>query len=254
MQWNKREMDWYYRGLKNSNYPQNVINYIEDFLKKEDTVIDIGTGIGTFALELAEIVRKVIAVDCSKEMLGYLEKLAEKQNLKSKIVTKSGDWNKIDFANELQINSLITAYSGQEVVGNKASLQKMQKLINDYIFLFVPGEREKHSFSSDILFERLGRDKRKHRCNYNDAEKLLNDMKIDFNKKEFIYEFGQPFLDFKEAVDFFKFHYDLENNEIKILNSFLKKHLKQKDDYLWIENKKRSVLYYWKNKRGEDND
>ncbi|MGM0438631.1 MAG: class I SAM-dependent methyltransferase [Bacillota bacterium] len=254
MQWSKREMDWYYRGLKNCNYPQNVVTYIEDFLREDDTVIDIGTGIGTFALELAEIVNKVIAVDYSKEMLGYLEKLAEKQNIKSKIITKRGDWNKIDFVNELEINSLITAYSGQEVVGNKTSLQKMQKLINDYIFLFVPGEREKHSFSSDILFNKLGREKREHRCNYSDVERLLNDMKIDYNKKEFIYEFGQPFLDFKEAVDFFKFHYDLENDEIKTLKTFLKNHLKEKEDYLWIENKKRSVLYYWENKRGEAND
>ena len=254
MQWSKREMDWYYRGLKHCNYPQNVINYIEDFLGKEDTVIDIGTGIGTFALSLAEIVRKVIAVDYSKEMLVYLKKIAAEKNLKSKIITKKGDWNKMNFGSELSINSLITAYSGEEVVGNKASIQKMQKLANDYIFLFVPGEIKKHSFSSDILFEKLGRKKRKHRCNYKDVEKLLFKLNINFQKKEFSYEFGQPFLNFKEAVDFFRFHYDLKKEEINILKLFLNNHLTEKEDYLWIDNKKESVLYYWKNNRGESND
>lgn len=254
MNWSQREMDWYYRGLKNCNYPQNVIKFIEDFLDKEDTIIDIGTGIGTFALSLAKIVKKVIAVDYSKNMLSYLERLAAEENVESNIITKRGDWNKLYFSSELSINSLITSYSGQEVVGNKYSLKKMQNLINDYIFLFVPGEREKHSFSSDILFEKIGRNQREHRCNYKDVEKLLNELEIDFQKKEFNYQFGQPFLDFEEAVSFFIFHYNLKKDEIKNLELFLKNHLKEKEKYLWIENEKHSVLYYWRNKRGVSND
>ena len=254
MNWTKREMDWYYRALKNCEYPQNVINYIEDFLLENDNVIDIGTGIGTFALSLAEIVNKVIAVDYSQSMLNYLEKLAEIRNLNSKIITKKGDWNKIKFSSDLETNSLITAYSGKEVVGNKKSIKKMQKLINNYIFLFVPGERKKHSFSSDKLFEKLGRNKRKHKCNYKDVEKILREMDINFSKKEFKYQFGQPFSDFKEAIEFFKFHYNLENSEMKVLKTFLKNNLKEKEDYLWIENEKISVLYYWDNKRGGGND
>ena len=248
MNWTKREMDWYYRALKNCEYPQNVIKFIEDYLNERDTIIDVGTGIGTFALSLAEIVNKVIALDYSKEMLAYLDKLAEKKKLKSKIITKKGDWNKIKISNEYEINSLITAYSGEEVVGTKASLEKMRELISDYVFLFVPGERKRHSFSSDILFKKLGREQRVHRCNYRDVEKLLKKMKIDFKKKEFNYQFGQPFLNFTEAVDFFRFHYNLEKNELNILKSFLKNHLKEKDDYLWIENNKQSVLYFWQNK------
>lgn len=247
MDWNKREMDWYYRAIINSDYPDIIINFITDFLHKEEKVLDIGSGIGTYTLPLAQNVKKVIAIDYSKEMLNYLKNKAREKGLISKIEVIQGDWNKIDFSNKGKINSLVTAYSGREIFGNKKSILKMKNVVNDYVFLFVPGERKRHSFSTDILFEKLGRKKRRHRCNYRDVEKILSDLKIDFNKKVFNYEFGQPFLSYKEAVEFFRFHYSLEKTETKTLKYFLDDHLIEKNEYLWMKNNKQSVLYFWRN-------
>ncbi len=246
MKWSKREMDWYNRALNNNYYPQNVINFIKRKINKRKTIIDVGSGIGTFAIPLTNIFSKVIAVDYSEKMLKYLYDKAVVNNVEEKIKIKTGDWNKIKFKDESPINSLITAYSGKEVVGNKDSIKKMQHLVDDYIFLFVPGERKKHSFSSDKLFEMLGRKKRKHRCCYLDVENMLDEFKIDYNKTNFVYNFGQPFESFEEGIEFFKFHYKVKDNNLGILKNFLRDFLKEKGDFFWIDNNKKSTMYYWK--------
>ncbi|MFW6025436.1 MAG: hypothetical protein ACOCRX_03765 [Candidatus Woesearchaeota archaeon] len=72
-------------------------------------------------------------------------------------------------------------------------------------------------------------------------------MNIDYKSKKFKYNFGQVFSDFEDAIDFFKSHYDLAQNEINVLEEFLDDHLKKIDDYLWIDNYKESTLLYWEN-------
>lgn len=244
MDWNKREMDWYHAAIKANNYPENIINFIDPLLEKDYTMLDIGCGIGTFAHELVEKVNNVIGVDYSEEMLAYLKKINYDQN--NKIKVKQGDWNKLDFSSERPINGLITAYSGKEVVGNRDSILKMESLVDDIIFFFVPGERKKHSFATDELFARLGRPKRKHTVCYEDVFKVLDSLNINYNYKHFQYSFGQPFVDFKQAVEFFKFHYNIKNEEKNILNSFLKDNLQKKGDHLWIDNLKNSTLLWWR--------
>ncbi|MFW6409501.1 MAG: hypothetical protein ACOCZR_00540 [Halanaerobiales bacterium] len=114
------------------------------------------------------------------------------------------------------------------------------------VFLLVPGESKKHSFDSDKLFKRLGRKLRYHRCYYRDVEKVLKKMGIDFKKRHFHYYFGQPFKNFGEAVDFFSNHYKIvDKEEIKVLRDFLQKRLIKKNNKLWINNYKKSTLFFW---------
>lgn len=243
MDWNQREMDWYYQALQKNKYPENIINYIEPALKKNFKMLDVGCGIGTFAQVLAGRVAEVIGIDYSEKMLDYLKNIsrAEKMNIK----IKAGDWNQLDLKSEKPINGLFTAYTGEEVVGNKSSILKMEELVDDIIFLFVPTAREKHSFSTAELFARLNRPKREHQICSLDLFKLLHQLDINYHYRDFEYNFGQPFSDFAEAVDFFEFHYELKKDERKILKSFLADNLQQRDDYLWIDNFKKSTLFWW---------
>jgi len=247
VEWTKREMDWYYKALKYNYYPQNVIDFIRPLIKDKKSVIDVGSGIGTFAMNLVNDFEKIIAVDQSKEMIDYFKNIIKNNNNKANFKFKIGDWNNIDFENDFPIGALITAYSGEEVIGNKKSINKMTNLINGYIFLFVPTNREKHSFYSDVLYERLGKMKRNRSYIAEDVKRILDKMNINYKCKKFNYNFGQIFSDFDDAVDFFKFHYDLEQSEIKVLEGFLHDYLKRRDDYLWIDNYKESTMFYWKN-------
>lgn len=243
MDWNQREMDWYYQALQKNEYPENIINYIEPILKKDYKMLDVGCGIGTFAQVLKEKVAEVIGIDHSEKMLNYLKTINKAE--KKKIKVKTGDWNKLDLKSEKPINGLFTAYTGEEVVGNRSSILKMEEVVEDIIFLFVPTAREKHSFSTAELFAKLGRPKREHQICSLDLFKLLYELEINFQYRDFEYNFGQPFSDFKEAVDFFEFHYELKKNKRTILKSFLNDQLQQKDDYLWIDNFKKSTLFWW---------
>jgi SAM-dependent methyltransferase len=245
MNWTERERDWYYAAIKANDYPKNVINFIEPFLGNDYTMLDVGCGIGTFALPLSRIVKRIIGVDYSQGMLDYLKKLKSNLSLDKNIQLRQGDWNEMNFSDEITINSLITAYSGQEVVGNRDSILKMQQLIDDIIFFFVPGERAKHSFATNDLFYRLNREERKHRTCYEDIANLLDKWGIKYNLKHFQYNFGQPFTSFSEAVQFFRFHYHIKERENETLKSFLNDRLKKKGDLLWIDNLKKSTLFWW---------
>ncbi|OGZ18968.1 MAG: ribosomal RNA small subunit methyltransferase A [Candidatus Nealsonbacteria bacterium RBG_13_42_11] len=64
-------------------------------LKENDTVLEIGSGIGTLTLELAKKVKKVIAVEKDLKMCGILQDLLESQNVRNVEIIK-GDILKIN--------------------------------------------------------------------------------------------------------------------------------------------------------------
>ncbi|MFV9511128.1 class I SAM-dependent methyltransferase [Tepidibacillus sp. LV47] len=59
--------------------PDKVLQYLD--LKKEDTVLDLGAGTGYFSLPIAKLVKKVIAVDVSEEMLSHLKQEMKREKI-----------------------------------------------------------------------------------------------------------------------------------------------------------------------------
>ncbi len=247
MRWDEKEIYWYEQALEFNYYPENFIDFFQPLLPAEKKVLDIGCGIGAFARAMAKRGIKVTALDKSREALNHLKKVKLEKKFADQINLQEGDWQ--NFAGKYSADTwpaIFSSYSGPQVMGQKASLEKMNLLASDIILLLLPSEKRKHSFGSDELFNRLERPLRQHDCSYQDTAEILHGWGIDYQSKHFCYQFGQPFTDFNEAVQFFSNHYHIETKEEKnVLKEFLRERLTSRGRNLWIDNHKKSTLLYW---------
>lgn len=117
---------------------------IVDFLEREgyfvrdDTVLDVGSGPGTFAFHFATMARKVTAIDTSKGMLDSLRKGAMEQGIET-IETARVDWK--DFQGgeyDLVFSSLSPAIDGPEALLRMESFSRRSCA---YITFGHPDER-----------------------------------------------------------------------------------------------------------------
>ncbi len=76
--WNKKATDMN-KKIHNGFYNDTIEKSIS--FDKEDTLLDIGCGPGTFSLRFAPLVKHVSAFDFSSKMLEVLEENAKKQNI-----------------------------------------------------------------------------------------------------------------------------------------------------------------------------
>ncbi|MCK5683684.1 class I SAM-dependent methyltransferase [bacterium] len=71
---------------------------VDDYGIDIGTGIDIGAGTGGFACEIAKITRlKIFALDKRKEMIKFMEKRIENENLTGRVIPESGDAHKLPF-------------------------------------------------------------------------------------------------------------------------------------------------------------
>ena len=73
---------------------KKIINYGQ--LTKEDTVLEIGPGIGTLTIELAKKAGKVIAIEQDTTIFNILKRRLEKENI-TNVELINGDAVKVDF-------------------------------------------------------------------------------------------------------------------------------------------------------------
>lgn len=73
---------------------KKIINYAN--LTKEDTVLEIGPGIGTLTIELAKRAKKVIAIEQDETIFNILKKRLEKEKIDN-VELINGDAVKVDF-------------------------------------------------------------------------------------------------------------------------------------------------------------
>lgn len=100
--WNKRAED-YANYIRTSNYEhgRKIVDIFEreGILKPDFEVLDIGAGPGSVSIPFAEVVKKVTAVEPTKEMVKHLMKNAEEKGLQNiKIINKKwGELNTAEF-------------------------------------------------------------------------------------------------------------------------------------------------------------
>ena len=81
---------WYYARFRRG-YPQSFYKHIIKIFKlnKESRALDLGTGTGQIAIPLAQIVKKVVAIDPNEEMLCEGKSLALKKRISNIIWVKA---------------------------------------------------------------------------------------------------------------------------------------------------------------------
>ena len=76
-------------------YGQRIIEVIKGIVNPDFEVLDVGAGPGTLAIPLAKMVKKVTALDASKEMLWVIEESAAERGIEN-IETINRKWQAVD--------------------------------------------------------------------------------------------------------------------------------------------------------------
>ncbi len=111
---------------------QNPQKIVGEYVKKGDTIIDLGCGPGFFTIEMAKMVGpkgEVIAVDLQREMLAKLEKKAEKQELGNRIVGHLCPQESIGLGPDVAANFILAFYMVHETPDQKQFLEEIKPLL-----------------------------------------------------------------------------------------------------------------------------
>jgi len=113
-----------------------LMQFVLGRLEAEDTVLDVGAGVGRWSIPMALICRKVTALDKLPGMLGIIREKASHLNLET-IETVQGDWQEADLEPHDYVLSSHAAYASPDVV---AYAHKMERLSRKacYLVLRVP--------------------------------------------------------------------------------------------------------------------
>ena len=103
-------------------------------LEKSYSVLDIGSGPGTLALPLAEMVKKVTAIDYSMKMLEILKQRAKTKNLTNIECIHSSwesDWDSLNIAPA----DIAIASRSMNVADLSSALDKLDRFATKYVFI-----------------------------------------------------------------------------------------------------------------------
>lgn len=119
-------------------WDQGVIN-------SESTVLDIGCGTGQFAVELSKVVKQVVGLDFSENMLMYAKQNAETAGLTNIELVKS-DWD--SFQSDQHFDFVLASMS--PAIYSPAQLDKMLGFCTGYGYISAFVER--HSALKEQLY------------------------------------------------------------------------------------------------------
>ncbi len=111
---------------------QNPQKIVGEYVKKGDTIIDLGCGPGFFTVEMAKMAGpkgKVIAVDLQKQMLAKLEKKSKKLGLEARIVRHLCPEDAIGLGPDIAADFILAFYMIHETPDQKRFLEKIKPLL-----------------------------------------------------------------------------------------------------------------------------
>jgi ubiquinone/menaquinone biosynthesis C-methylase UbiE len=129
---------------------ENILKKILEHapLKPEMTVLDYGAGTGLISLKIAPNVKKVVAVDQSREMLKMLERKQSATSLNN-IEVVHGDLERGEL-NIPKVDMIITSMTFHHMENISLAVDHFQKLLKEEGFLAVADlEKESGDFHAD---------------------------------------------------------------------------------------------------------
>ncbi len=100
-----------------------LMEFVMGRMQADDTVLDIGAGIGRWSIPLARVCRKVTALDSQPRMLEILGANAAAENV-TNIETILGDWSVVEVAPHDHVLSSHSTYLSPDIVGFARKMER----------------------------------------------------------------------------------------------------------------------------------
>jgi SAM-dependent methyltransferase len=215
-------------------------------LTPESRILDIGSGPGTLAIPLSEIVTHVTAVEPSEGMLNALkERIAEDGINNIDCVNKR--WEDIETGADIEssYDIVIASYSlGMPDI--REAIRKMEEVSSKYVCLYWFAGDASWDINYKALWPSL------HGTEYYPSPKcnvlynVLYDMGIYPNITVFPFEHIHRFSSEDDAVEHFKSYYKIsEEKQVEILRNYLKDHLEIDNNSVILRAMNTRVKLWW---------
>lgn len=190
--WTKESIEWYINAAEYTGYPEILCEQLREFFEKDDTVYDIGCGLGHIDFLLSPYVKQITGVDVDADVLELMQQKIGREHL-ANVKTMHVDWKELrgelcDVALACSFGSLrrdlgtlLSLCRKRLIIVKRNALMKEDGFITEY--------NMKNGSAKD--------------------EAYLNEQGISYQLKTFVADFGQPFKSEKEARRFID-HYKLE--------------------------------------------
>lgn len=213
-------------------------------LGERDTVVDIGPGTGTLTTAVSRYVKHVTAIEPSEAMLSVLKKNLRENRIKN-IQCLHKRWEEVIPQVDAVPHDVVLASFSLTMRDIKASVEKMLALARKYVCLFTFVGNP--AWDYEVLWPRLFGEDYFIGPDYMDLYLVLHSMGIRANVEIHRNEHTQTFESLEDAVEFWKHNISIHSPEDeKVVRSYLKGHLTEKEGRLCSEHDMQSAMIWWK--------
>ena len=246
--WNEKA-EKFAKSLHSPSGRKEVLDFLDRFKwDKDETVLDIGAGPGSYAIPLAKKVSFITATDLAGDMLALLDKQAKTEQVKN-IETIQGRWLDIELSKKfdtvLSLNSLgVSAVDSNNSTHLDKALEKLRDVTNRRLIILIPhadsvadSEMRRDLGLSDDSIQR-----RRIACLYAALvdKGMLSDLNIIKKPVRWTFE------NIQEAVTVMARKISLEDqSKRELLKKHLSKRLINENNKLVLNYKISQALFYW---------
>jgi SAM-dependent methyltransferase len=236
--WPDFSFEMYKRACDELNYPEEPFSkYINEFIKEDDVVADIGCGIGIPAMYISKRCKRVIAIDNNKESLDYFNKEIIKNDIKN-IEIVHGAWPTV----ELEPCDVAIAFYVSKIADSKESLAALVNAVKHGGMITSRGSNEDDGFYNSLA-TRLGVPSRSYGCsNGCYLRGRLEMLGCKVKCEQISHEFGQPVNDIDEAAKFIWWQLQLDSSYLEQIKMIAGDYIINRNGKLYIPKLRSSCL------------
>lgn len=139
--WDQRAEGFRRATQRRSGEPDRVLELVSAQVTPQTTVLDVGAGVGRYALPLAAQARRVVAVEPSEGMRGYLEADLKQQGL-ANVEVVAARWEEVVVA---PADVVLCSHVVYTVTDIRGFLEKLQAHTKGHCFMVIrTRERDAH--------------------------------------------------------------------------------------------------------------
>jgi len=228
MEWTEDMIRFMNDASSYSDYFEFLAEALNPYIEKSNYVCDAGCGLGHLSLSLSSYCKEVVGIDINSNAIQQLNRSISKLGL-SNVSSLVADLN--TFAPSTKFDLMIFNYFGsmEQIIQikDRCCLGKAIVVKRNYKnHRFSIGENPITSFTGDTAVD------------------FLIKNRIPYQEKIFSHEFGQPFRNLDDAVEFFKL-YSRDENPNLVNQDSVKERLEKTENEIfpyYLKNRKESRI------------
>lgn len=231
--WSEKTLNWLENAAEFTGYYESIAKSFRPYLSDQDSLCEIGCGLGYLALACAGSVKHVTAVDISPEAIARTERLLKKHQV-SNVTPLTMDW--LELPEQKQFDIITFSYFS----AIKKNWDKLNKLCRKYIIAILANGQSGSNLNCKLYTSQL--DSPSGRETIFNISAFLDEKGVGYHLIQQELEFGQPLTSYEDGKAYLNRYYKLHKEED--IQAYLDKHLhyNQEKGFYYLPKRKKSGI------------